>query len=257
MNVRSGSNAIVIVERRKGVGSVRARAGARGGGGGGGGAAAHLDNLRVGEQKHFGLTFLARPKEKLLEVILPLDRSISLGDLDLEAVVAGHGRREARDGLAAAAAHTEQQAVAHRLADDAADARDVANGVNEHDEGHLLGIGRVEVVKVLLDHLDHLRNVGDLGVQLRISLGVHEVAVHEVGERHGDHFLPVERAVAVLVRLGKRGSHKVLWDEGVHLVVEPRAVVVVDEPVAVHAYVLVDPEPDEVGWLEARSRVGL
>ena len=94
----------------------------------------------------------------------------------------------------------------------------------------------------LLDGGHHLRRVGDLGVDAGVGARHHVVAVHEVGDvLHLDDVVPLQR--------------KVLRQQRLRQLVEPRAVGVVDEAIAVHAHVLVDPEPHQVGRLVRHALV--
>eukprot|EP00966_Prymnesium_polylepis_P179650 4159641-Prymnesium_polylepis.1 len=197
-----------------------------------------LDDLRVGEEEGHQLALLAAPEQDLLAVVAPLRLAVRLGDLDLEALVLGDGRREPRERLAARAADAEEQAVAARLAQHARDARDVRDGVDEHDERHLLGVLRVVVLEVLLDGRDHLGHVRDLRVDARVGARHHKVAVEQLCRRHRHDVVP---------------SHpEVVRHQPAHLAVEPLAVVVADEAVAVDAQVLVHPQPHDVGRLGER-----
>ena len=58
--------------------------------------------------------------------------------------------------------------------------RDVADGIDEHDEWHLLRVGRIVVVEVLLDDGDHLGGVLHLRVEARVGIGHHEIAKDEM-----------------------------------------------------------------------------
>jgi hypothetical protein len=75
--------------------------------------------------------------------------------------------REARQALAAAAAHADEQRVATWLLDDAAYAADVLDGEEEEDQVHGLVAGRVEVFQVRLHHFHQRRLVRDLVVLQR------------------------------------------------------------------------------------------
>lgn len=66
-------------------------------------------------------------------------------------------RGEPCEGAAAAATHTQQECIAQRLAQGAADAADVAHGVHEEDQLQLGCVDLVVVLYVLLNHLHHLR----------------------------------------------------------------------------------------------------
>ncbi len=72
-------------------------------------------DLRVAEEEDGLRVAEAGGEHDLLEVVAPLLHAVVLGELDLEAVVLGHVGREARERLAARAAHAQQQRVPKRL----------------------------------------------------------------------------------------------------------------------------------------------
>ena len=70
------------------------------------------------------------PFTAYLDVLAPLCKAIVLGNLRLEQIVASHGRGEPSQGLPTAAAHTDQQGVTTRLAEDTADPGQVLQDVS-------------------------------------------------------------------------------------------------------------------------------
>mmetsp|Transcript_13845 Transcript_13845/g.40763 ORF Transcript_13845/g.40763 Transcript_13845/m.40763 type:complete len:298 (+) Transcript_13845:1709-2602(+) len=149
-----------------------------------------LHDLRVAQQEDQRLALLASLEECLLEVVAPLDLAVGLRDFDLKAVKLGHRRCQPRQGLAARAADAQKQGVAARLSEDTGDARDVRDGIDKHDERHLLRVCCVVVVEALFHDRHHPRRVGDLCVHPRLRARHHEVAVQQLRHVHLDHIAP-------------------------------------------------------------------
>ena len=82
----------------------------------------------------------------------PLEHHVPFGHLDLEHLILGHESGEAGQRLPPAPPHAEAEGVALRLAEDPGDARDMLDGIKEHDEVHWCLAVVVVVQKVLLDH---------------------------------------------------------------------------------------------------------
>ena len=146
-------------------------------------------------------------------------------------------RGQARQTLAPAAAHAQQQRVGHRLADDARDPRQVHDGVHEHHQVHLGGADLIVVLEELVDLLGDLGMVGHLAVGPVVDAARHVVAVEQRLCRHHVVELRVELDL-----------HLVLAE-----VLEPVAVVVVDEAVLVDAAALVVPQPQQVSQVLSQT----
>ena len=139
-----------------------------------------------------------------------------------------------------AAPHAEQQRVAERQPDDAADATHVLDGVEEHDELHRRGGLAVVIVQRLLHDALKLGPVFDPLVHPGFGAGDHVVAVDEpVHPRRRDPVLVI-RLFGRPRRLRQR-HHLVppdakLFPRGfIDQIAEPLAVLVVDHPVLEHA----------------------
>ena len=78
---------------------------------------------------------------------------LPLGDFNLEEIVLLHVGRQAREALTPTAPHAQQQGIALRQRNDATDAGDVLNCVQEHDQLHGRVAGGIVVLQVLLHHL--------------------------------------------------------------------------------------------------------
>ena len=208
------------------------------------------DHLCVGEEEDKLLAVATRAQEQPLEVAPPLSLPVRRRELDLEALHPAHVRCQAGERPPPRAADAAQQRIAAWPTQDASDASDVPESVFEEHEAHALGGGGIVHVKVPFDGRAHLAHVRHLYV--RPCVCVHEVAVEEVAHLAVDHLLPLEAAVAEELADGS----EVLGHERHKLAVEPRAVVIVDEAVAEDAHGLVDPQPNEVGGVARRLRVG-
>ena len=189
-----------------------------------------VGDLRVDEEEDDGAELDARHAQHRLQVLAPLERAVVFRDLDLEALEVREVAREAREGLAARASHAEEQAVAARLAQHAADAAHVRDGVGEEHEVHR----HVHLI-VLAERLVHLlrepRQVGHLFIDGRIG-ALQEVAVEQLAVVHRD-----DGRVALL-----EGSLRLVLD----LLEEPLAVFVVDQTVGEDARRLVHPDAHNV-----------
>mmetsp|Transcript_53894 Transcript_53894/g.129885 ORF Transcript_53894/g.129885 Transcript_53894/m.129885 type:complete len:508 (+) Transcript_53894:1582-3105(+) len=185
-------------------------------------------DLRVSDEEDHLLLIDTRTHQAVLHVLAELRLAVALGQLDLEQLVVSHEGRKPRQGLTARATNTHEQSVTLRLSDHTAHASDVANGIKEHHEVHRgLAFG-VEVGQVLFDGRLQLRDVCHLLIHLRVSAHDHEVAKDDTRLRATDG-IPIAKLGQVRLRLRLQ--------EGV----EPAAILVVDQTVAVHPQTLMDP----------------
>ena len=112
-----------------------------------------LLDLRVGEEEHAVLVGLRGAAHDALDVLAPLVQRVRPAELDLEQLVVGHVRRQTRHRLTAGAADADEQRVAARLPQHAADARHVLDGEPEQNERHRLLAHLIVLVQERVDHL--------------------------------------------------------------------------------------------------------
>jgi len=130
--------------------------------------------LGVCEEEDDLLELHARELEQVLQVLAPLYDAVVLGDLDLEELHVRDVRGEARERLAARAAHAEQQRVASGLAEHAADAADLRHGVAEEHEVHWDVLLVVLAERVVHDRREllHARHLVSVSVSVRVRARV-------------------------------------------------------------------------------------
>ena len=150
-----------------------------------------------------------------------------------------------RTGARATDAHAQH--VSAGLLQDAADARDVLGGVQEHRQVHRAFAHAVVVHQVLLEPRHHRGHVRELVVQTVPARGVRLLVPEPVPVHAVPQLLGVHRPVAVhvevheeLVEVHGEVRRRELGD----VLQEPRAVLVRHEPVVEHAHALVHPQTE-------------
>mmetsp|Transcript_13697 Transcript_13697/g.27719 ORF Transcript_13697/g.27719 Transcript_13697/m.27719 type:complete len:749 (-) Transcript_13697:6644-8890(-) len=202
-----------------------------------------LQDLRVGIQEDGGDVLQGFGHEHLLEVLVPLVLVVPLGDLDLVDVVLGHERSQPRETAATRPSHSEQETVASRLANDTADARHVLDGIQEQHQLHRSLALFVVQLEVLLEGFAARLQVGGLLVNPAVT------PVRPAEEVATDESLVDHHGVPLLVHLS---LHDVA-----HRVVQPLAILVVDQAIAEDAATLVDPQAHELVQLVGLDAAGL
>mmetsp|Transcript_3151 Transcript_3151/g.13663 ORF Transcript_3151/g.13663 Transcript_3151/m.13663 type:complete len:966 (+) Transcript_3151:6936-9833(+) len=206
-----------------------------------------LDDLRVGEQKDDIFPLRARHQEHLTQVVAPLVLPVPLRDFDREEVEFFQGGGQSGERLPPAAADAEQQRVAQRQPDDAADPRHVLDGVQEHHEFHRRSGLPVVIVERLLDDALELAPVLDPLIHAGLGAGDHVIAVDKpVHARRRDPVVVVGllgRALGLGQGDDLVPTHAELFLRGgVDQIAEPLPVLVVHHPVLEDPQVLVHPQ---------------